>query len=60
MPRFLVWVVVVVVVVVVTVVRCLISCREISVDRLLSRLEFLDAVLWMPEIFEAGDDDGGL
>jgi hypothetical protein len=59
MPRFLVWVVVVVVVVVVTVVRCLICCGEI-LDGLLSRLEFLDALLSMPETFEAGDDDGGL
>jgi hypothetical protein len=59
MPRFLVWVVVVVVVMVLTVVRCLISCGEIF-DGLLSRLDFLDALLTMPEIFEAGDDDGGL
>jgi hypothetical protein len=57
MPHFLVWVVVVVVVVVVTVVRCLISCGEIF-DGFLSRLQFLDALLSMPEIFEAGNNYG--
>jgi hypothetical protein len=59
MPCFPVWVVVVVVVVVVTVVRCLISWGEIF-EGLLLRLEFRDVLLSMPEIFEAGDDDGGL
>jgi hypothetical protein len=59
MPSFQEWVVVVVIVVVLTVVCCLISCGEI-LDGLLPRLLFLDALLSMPEIFEAGDDDGGL
>jgi len=59
MPRFLVWVVVVVVIVVVTVVHYLITCGEI-LDELLASLVFLDALHSMPEIFEAGDDDGGL
>jgi hypothetical protein len=57
MPCFLVWVVVVVVIMVVTVVRCLIGCGAI-LDEFLSRLEFPDALLLMPEIFEAGNDDG--
>jgi len=42
-----------------TVVCCLISCGEI-LDGLLSRLVFLEGLLSMPEIFEAGDHHGGL